>query len=110
MRLLILVVALLLVSGCGGSVATHDAAVDDARVYDADVVVYDSGTIWDAHHDVDAAVDAQPSGPDTRELIPAAGVVTGGSYRVEVEVGHWAAQKKISGGSYTSEGAAAVKP
>ena len=113
MRNLIPLVSLLVFVGCGGSVVKNDASTDHD-----DAAVYDSGTTIDANVtpppdagvDANVTIDAQPAGPNNREVVPAAGTVTGGSYKVEFELGHWVNQKKTTGGSTTTEGGAAVKP
>ena len=113
MRKLALLFSLtILGAACGGSVVTDDAAVD----YDA-AIIYDGGitydtnvTAADAAVDANIIIDAQPAGPNNRELTPAAGVVSGGAYKVEFQLGHTTSQTTSTGGTTTVEGAAAVKP
>ncbi len=100
--------------GCGGSVVKDDAGNNDHD----DAAVYDGGSTIDANEtpppdasvDANTAIDAQPAGPNNREVVPASGKVSGGGYTVEFELGHWVSQKKTTGGTTTTEGAAAVKP
>ena len=109
MRKLIPLMLLFVVLGCGGSVVKSDANIndDDAAVYDGGVVFDADITVPDAGPDI---IDAQPAGPNNRELTPAAGTVSGGVYSVDFQLGHWVSQKKMTGGNMTTEGAAAVKP
>jgi hypothetical protein len=104
----------MLAAACGGSVVTDDAAVvfdaavtyDAGATYDADVTPADAAVTYDAN----TIIDAQPAGPNNRELTPGAGTVTGGVYKVEFQLGHTTSQKKSTGGATSVEGAAAVKP
>ncbi len=112
MRTLILLVSLLSLVACGSTVKNDEDAAphDDAAVFDGAPTI-DSQTLPpDAAVDAGITIDAQPAGPNNREVVPAAGKVSGGGYTVEFELGHWASQKKTTGGSYVTEGAAAVKP
>lgn len=63
--------------------------------------------------------DAPPAMPDggtamapkpAREVVSGGGRLTGGSMTMDVQVGHPYGQQKISGGTTTVEGGAAVKP
>ena len=47
--------------------------------------------------------------PDRGELTAAAGVVRGGDYVVQFQMGHWSAQGPFSGGKYTGVGGATIK-
>jgi hypothetical protein len=108
--ILVAMLYLFLFLGCGGSVVKNDAGPhDDANtIYDAGTPIYDA----DINPPVDAntIIDAQPAGANNRELTPAAGIVSGGGYKVDFQLGHWVSQKKTSGGATTTEGAAAIKP
>ena len=92
------IVLMLAAAGCGGSVASPDAATQDAGP--------------DATPVVDAAVDAMPEGPPATgmDLTSAGGRATGGSYTLDFEIGHPLDQGKASGGSFVIEGGAAVNP
>lgn len=63
--------------------------------------------------------DATPPGPDAmtppappgeaRELTSGGATISGGTFQLDVQVGHGFGQQKMSGGTFTFEGAAAVK-
>ena len=102
----------ILAAACGGTVVTEDAGPSDdaARIYDGGVTFDADVNAPDAAVDANTIIDAQPAGPNNRELTPAAGTVTGGVYKVEFQLGHSTSQDKSAGGATTVEGAAAVKP
>lgn len=108
MRKLIPLVALSLALGCGSVVLSPDSGSPDARSLDASVIPDADPARPDAP--VQPPVDGTPAGSRNRELSPAAGTVTGGGYKVDFQLGHWGSQKKVTGGGYSTEGAASVKP
>ena len=68
---------------------------------------------FDANRNPDG--NANPDGeavtavPPSKEIVPAAGRVSGGGFTVDVELGNWHKQSPVTGGGTTVEGAAPVK-
>jgi len=93
------IVLVLAAAGCGGSVASPDAATQDAGP-EPDATV------------VDATVDAMPEGPPATgmDITSAGGRAIGGNYTLDFEIGHPLDQGKAAGGTFVIEGGAAVKP
>jgi len=54
--------------------------------------------------------DPGPARPNTFEVTPAGGTMSGGGYTIQFQLGHPVGQGKASGGGMTLEGGAAVKP
>lgn len=65
-----------------------------------------------------AVIDAMPPTPDamqaaareTREIVSGGGRTQGGGFTLEVQLGHGLSQGRATGGSFTVEGGASVKP
>jgi hypothetical protein len=88
--------------GCASSKLGDDAAVggdDDAAVPGDAMVAADAG--------VDAPVAAAP--PPGAEVVSAGGTVRSGPMSMDVEIGHFVDQAKVSSGTRTIEGAAVIK-
>jgi hypothetical protein len=87
---------------CANSKAASDAGPggDDAAVPADAAGGADAG--------VDAAVADEP--PPGAEVVSAAGTVRSGPVSMDVEIGHFVDQTKVSNGTRTVEGAAVIKP
>jgi hypothetical protein len=88
---------------CASSKAASDAAVGGDE--DAAVPADAAGT---ADAGVDAAVAAAPV--PGAEVVSTAGTVRSGPVIMDVEIGHFVDQAKVSHGTRTLEGAAVIKP
>ena len=101
--------------GCGG-VKQTPAADAGVAVPDAASAMADAGPTADASLTPDAmtpppdAMVPPPPPSDVAEMISAGGRVSGGGFQAEVQLGHWYGQGAFSGGAYTGQGAAAIKP
>jgi hypothetical protein len=84
---------LLVVAGCG----SVKRPFDDAAIAPLDA------------EEIDAPVVQTPPTP-ARELVNAAGRLTGATFTFDIEIGHPIGQQLVSGVTYTLQGNAAVKP
>lgn len=97
------IAAVLFASACGGG--GDGSSRDDAGVVD--------------HRDGGVAIDASVVPPDAAppvdwplslQVVSGAGRLAGDQFQMDVQIGDYVDQKKMSGGGFTLEGAAVVKP
>jgi len=102
--------SLLLTAACGNiSRRTNDdAGPRDGSMADATDAPMSDMQMVDAM--TDAAIDAPPVPPQSRELLNGAGVMNGATYKFEVQIGNPINQKPSNGATHTFEGNATVKP
>ena len=92
-----LVSILIAVCGCEGVETKQEDAGVMPPMPDADAAV------------VDPPIDAPPP-PPGRELAPAAGRLTGGTWTVDIQLGSVVSQSTISGGSWSVRGGTPIQP